>query len=114
MDAPNKVPGRMTALEELLHGELGFCELRIEGRIHAAPQISQYICGQIFRTNHGWNRRGNLAQLAVFGNGHTWLAAALADAGKCAQCGHVARPKLPPIRQHRRQSCSDFVGAQAQ
>ena len=37
MNAPHQVPGRMTALEELLHGELGLSQLGIEGRIHAAP-----------------------------------------------------------------------------
>ena len=42
------------------------------------------------------------------------LGSTFGDTRKCAERGHVARPKLPPIRQHRRQSCSDFIGAQAQ
>jgi hypothetical protein len=37
MYTPNEVPGLMTALEELLHGEPGFREFGIESRIHAAP-----------------------------------------------------------------------------
>ena len=39
MHASNQVPGRMTALEKLLYGQLGLCELSIKGRIHVLPKI---------------------------------------------------------------------------
>ena len=38
----------------------------------------------------------------------------LADAGKGAQRGHVARPRFPPIGQRRRKGRPDLVGAQDQ
>ena len=114
MHAPDQVPGRMTALEELLHGELGLRQLGIEGRIHASPKIGQDGRRQVFRADHGRNGRGHLVQLAVRGNRHRRLGTAVADTGKGAQCGHVARSELPPVRQHWRQSRPDFVCAQPQ
>jgi hypothetical protein len=41
MDTSHEIPGRMTALEELLQGQLGLRQFGIEGRIHAAPEIGQ-------------------------------------------------------------------------
>ena len=37
MHASDQIPGRMTAFEELLHGELGLRQLGIESGIHASP-----------------------------------------------------------------------------
>ena len=74
MHAPDQVPGRMTALEELLHGELGWRQLGIEGRIHASPQIGQDRRRQVFRAGHGRNGRGHRVQLAVGGDRHRRFA----------------------------------------
>ena len=84
MHAPDQVPGRMSAFEELLHGELGIGQLGIEGRIHASPKIGQDGRRQVFRAGHGRNGRGHLVQLAVRGNGHRRLGTPLADTGKGA------------------------------
>ena len=111
MYAPNEVPGRMTAPEEFLNREFGFRELGMERRIHSAPEIGQHICCQVFRADHGRNGRGDLVQFVLFGNGYARLGSTFGYTRKCAERSHIARSKLPPIRQHRRKSCSDFIGA---
>ena len=65
MHAADQVPGRMAALEKLLHGELGLRELGIESRIHAAPQVGQHRGGHIFRAGHRRNGRRHPVELAI-------------------------------------------------
>ncbi len=79
MNAPNQVPGRMTALKELLHGELGLRQLDIKSRIHASPKIGQDGRRQVFRAGHWWNGRCHRVQLAVRGDRHKRLGTAVSD-----------------------------------
>ena len=92
MNAPNQVPGRMTALQKLLHGEPGISQLSIEGRIHALPKIGQDGRRQVFPANHRRNGRGHRVQFAICGDRHRRLGTAVSDTRKSAQCGHVADP----------------------
>ena len=114
MHATDEVPGGLTALEELLHRQLGFAQFGIERRIHASPKIGEHSRRQVFRAGHGRDGRCHPVQRAVGRKGHRRLCAALANAGKRAQRGHVVRPELPPIRQYRRQRRPDLVNAQTQ
>jgi hypothetical protein len=104
----------MAAFEELLHGELGYGQFGIEGRIDAMPQVGQQGGRQIFCAGHRRYREGHLLQLTVRWCWHRRLGATLADSGKRTQRRHVAAPELPPVRQHRWQNGANFVGAQAQ
>src|SRR5215813_853209 len=89
VDTSHEIPGRMTALEELLHGELGLRQLGIKGRNHAAPEIGQNLRRQVFRTSHGRNCRAHPGQYGVLGYRHRRLAS-LADPWEGAQRRHVA------------------------
>src|SRR5229473_772235 len=81
MHASDQVPGRMTALEELLDGKSGVSQFGVESRVDVAPQISQDRRRQIFRAIHRRNGRGHLVELTVRRRLHMWLVEALADAG---------------------------------
>src|SRR5262249_25446318 len=52
MHASDQVPGRMTALEELLDRKPGLSELGIESPVQVAPQIGQDRRRQIFGAIH--------------------------------------------------------------
>ena len=56
--AANQVPGGMAAFEELLHGELGYGQFGIEGRIDAMPQVGQQDGRQVFCAGHRRNCEG--------------------------------------------------------
>ena len=114
MNAPNQIPSRMTALEELLHGEPGLHQLGIKGRIHTSPKIGQDRRRQVFRAGHRRNGRCHRVQLAIGGDRHRRLGTAVSNTRKSAQCSHVAHSKLSPIRQHRWENRRDFVGAEPQ
>ncbi len=97
MNPPKQIPGRMAALEELLHGQLGLQQFGIEGRVHTAPKIGKDRGCQIFRPGHGRNRRRQRIQLAIRRDRHGWLGMTFSDARNSAQGGHVAQAKLSPI-----------------
>ena len=99
MHAPDQIPGGMTGFEEVLNSNAGFGQFNIEGRIHASPEIGEDRSRQVLRTGHGRNRGGQFVQFVFGGNRDGRLGPPLADTGKSAQRGHVARPKLAPIRQ---------------
>src|SRR3954463_15346622 len=94
----NQVPGWMAAVEEFLHGELGFSEFAIERRIQGSPKILQDICRQVLCTDHRRNGRSHLVQGAVCRNGHKWLARAPSQAGEGGEGGDLNNPEAPPDR----------------
>ena len=73
MHASNQVPGRMAALEELLHGELGFRQLGIEGCIHARQRSARTAAVRYSAPVMGGTAAAILLQLAVRGRGHGGL-----------------------------------------
>jgi hypothetical protein len=108
-----EIPGWVTALEELLHGELGLRQFGIKGRIHAAPKIGQDLRRQVLRTSHGRNGRGHPGQFTVRRDRHPRLTS-LADPGEGAQRRNVACPEFPPKGQRWREGRADLVDAQSQ
>ena len=113
MNTPHQIPGMMTALEKLLHCELGFSQFGIEGQIRVSPQLGQHVRRQIFRASHWWDGRSHRVDLPVRGDRYGRLGS-LGDTGKGTQCGHVARPEFPPIRQRGRQNRPHLAGTQEQ
>jgi hypothetical protein len=114
MHAADQIPRRVAPPEERLDGEPGLGQLGIEGGIHRAPEIGEHAGRQILRAGHGRSGRGQVSQIVLRGEGHGRLRARLADRGKRAERGHIARAKLAPISEHGRQAGLDLVGAQSE
>ena len=84
MDAADQVPGRMSALEELLHGEPGVSQFGIKGCIHVSPKIGQDIRRQVFAARHGRNGRRHMVKFTICRNCNWRLGEPVSDIGNCA------------------------------
>ncbi len=114
MHAAHQIPGRIPALQEVLHTAFGFGQLDPEGRVEFPPQIPQDRGRQILRAHH--RRRGQRDALQFIAGGsrdsHFSLrrVAILLDAER----RHEARAEFAPVSVNRRQRGPGFVGAQQQ
>ena len=114
MDAPDQVPGWMSAFQERLHGEPCIRQFHIKRCIHDAPEIGQNVRRQIFCTRHGRNSCRDMASSPSAGTATGGFVDRSPISERGAQRGDVTSSELSPIRQRRRQRRPHFIGAQAQ